>query len=167
MPVLAAAADPPRYFASAGGGLYGAGTVSRFDGYERRVVYDFCPDWPTCRDGAAPLPTLVELADGSLIGVTSAGGDSIYGRGGGVIFKLTPLTDGTWEERTLVYICLYWQQCTRFGTPSGIVFEAPDFIYGVSETDDGAKGAFWRYKYSEVGTEGVLRTLKFWGHAGK
>jgi len=164
LPALAPAADAPHYFASAGGGLYGSGTVSTVKGHERQVVYDFCPDFPTCKDGAAPLPTLVELADGSLIGVTSAGGVSIYGQGGGVIFKLTPMPDGTWEETTLMFICLYFQQCTRFGTPSGIVFEAPNFIYGISETDDGEKGAFWRYKLPTEGNGGVMKPMKYWGY---
>jgi len=165
LPALVAAADSPNYFASAGGGLYGSGTVSRFNGYEREVVYDFCPDWPTCKDGAAPLPTLVELDDGSLIGVTSAGGGSVYGEGGGVIFKLTPMSDGSWEEKTLVFICLYWQQCARFGTPTGIVFEEPNFIYGISETDDGERGSYWRYKLPNDGNGGTLWPMRYWGHS--
>jgi hypothetical protein len=62
------------------------------DGWTYRVLYVFKGG----EDGAAPLAAVVVGAQGNLYGTTYEGGQSV-----GIVYKLTPRSNGTWRKITL------------------------------------------------------------------
>src|SRR5271168_4892131 len=60
------------------------------------VLYSFC-QLANCADGLEPYGGLIFDGAGNLYGTTATGGAS----GGGVVFKLTPNSDGSWTETVL------------------------------------------------------------------
>ena len=156
LPLVCAAGDAHdvSYFASPSGGAYGAGAVFRIVGHQRTVIYDFCAQPEAgCTDGANPLPNVIMMADGSILGATSAGGISGYGSnvpGGGVLFKLEPMADGTWAQSVLYTFCPYYARCDAYGAPVGtIVLTSPDTVEGLIEAPGGQKGVHWRFHLGE------------------
>jgi len=86
-------------------------------------------------DGGGPSAGLVFDAAGNLYGTTIAGGnlkDQVcYLAGCGVVFKLTPNSDGTWTETTL-------RRFPHFGgahPQAGVIFDTAGNLYGT--TPDG------------------------------
>jgi len=83
-------------------------------------------------DGANPAAGLIFDAAGNLYGTTSAGGTSTAcGPGGcGVVFKLTPNTDGTWSESVLHNFI-----GADGGEPqAGLIFDAAGSLYGTAQS---------------------------------
>jgi len=95
------------------GGANGGGAVFELspgsNGWIETLLYSFCPqpNGLICPDGDSPEAGVTFDKSGNLYGTTSAGGSSKY-RGGGVVFKLSPGSNG-WTENVLY----------GFQTPSG------------------------------------------------
>lgn len=153
--VLWAPANAQRvsYHASAQGGAYNAGTVYSVTGRTRTVLHDFCahPEW-SCPDGAAPLATVYEMGDGSLVGATTAGGAGYNGAAAaGVIYRLTQTSGGDWREDVLYSFCPWFDDCGHYGAPVALWLDDPTTLTGVISTWDGTRGVAWRFTFDGVG----------------
>jgi uncharacterized repeat protein (TIGR03803 family) len=71
-------------------------------GWTESVLYSFC-SLKDCTDGASPYAGLSSDVSGSLYGTTLFGGSPTCLSGGvcGVVFKLTPNSNGRWQESVL------------------------------------------------------------------
>jgi uncharacterized repeat protein (TIGR03803 family) len=85
------------------GGAYGAGVVYKLDsGGKETLLYSF----PGGADGANPDSVLLFDSQGNLYGTTENGGNSeCGGTGCGVVFELSPQSDGSWAETALYAFC--------------------------------------------------------------
>jgi len=120
---------------SAGGGKssgcrYGCGVVfkltpSQSGSWTETVLHNFTT---SAADGHTPACQLTFDAAGNLYGTTSAGGGS--GLGAGIVFELSPATNGTWTEKVL----------HNFNTHAGdgnspsnsLTFDASGNLYGAT-----------------------------------
>jgi uncharacterized repeat protein (TIGR03803 family) len=117
------------------GGPFSAGTIFQLapnsDGtWTESVLYRFTGG----RDGANPLSGVIFDSGGSLYGSTYYGGAS----GSGVVYKLTPNSDGTWTEKVLH---------TFTGSKDGgnpyfgnLIFDAAGNLYGPTVQGGGFGG---------------------------
>jgi uncharacterized repeat protein (TIGR03803 family) len=80
------------------GGANGAGSVFKLTRSAGKSTESVLYSFTGGSDGGSPTATLTFDAEGNLLGTTSAGGDS---NGDGVVFKLTPKSDGKWTESVL------------------------------------------------------------------
>jgi uncharacterized repeat protein (TIGR03803 family) len=83
------------YSTTKGGGTYGSGTVFRLTAgsWTESVLYNFTGG----QDGKEPPGRLILDTAGNLYGTTSRGGVKGYG----VVFKLAPASQGSWQEEVL------------------------------------------------------------------
>jgi uncharacterized repeat protein (TIGR03803 family) len=126
------------YSTTADGGAYGYGVVFMLapnaDGcWTESVLHSFTGG----SDGKYPGAGLIFDAAGNLYGTTQSGGNLSYcgGQGCGVVFRLTPNSDGSWKEKVL-------HQFTggKSGSgPSGLILDAAGNLY--STAGGGAYGA--------------------------
>jgi uncharacterized repeat protein (TIGR03803 family) len=142
------------------GGVYGFGTVFKFDRQgQETVLYSFTGG----TDGATPSAGVVRDAQGDLYGTTYSGGDlsciSIFGTAGcGVVFKLD--TTGT---ETALYT---FTGGTDGGIPQGVVIDHAGNLYGItffggSQTCVyGSLGCGVVYKVDASGNETVLYSFQ-------
>ncbi len=88
------------YGTASRGGTNSAGVVYELSpqgsGWTETVLYNFCPGYPSCPDGATPYSGLVMDTSGNLYGVTDQGGKS----GNGTVFELSP-SGGRWTEQVI------------------------------------------------------------------
>lgn len=147
---LAGGRSPPTYCASPMGGVNSAGVVYEVVDHHQKVLYDFCPQLG-CADGAHPLSTVIALDNGTLIGVTSAGGvaSGEPPDGSGVIYRLKPRSDGSWTQEVLYDFCPFYRDCAHFGAPSAVSLVDQNTIEGVIQEDGGRKGVKWRFKLAD------------------
>ncbi len=79
----------------------GAGMVVELSpssgGRTEKILYAFCPSGNLCPDGAGPLAGVIFDASGNLYGTAVSGGTSSYG----VVYKLSPGSQGEWTESVL------------------------------------------------------------------
>jgi uncharacterized repeat protein (TIGR03803 family) len=134
-------------------GAFGTGNAFRLtpktDGSWREIVlYSFCT-LTNCGDGAEPFAGLIFDQGGNLYGTTWVGGsrgscpDS--GSGCGVVFELTPNSEGRWKER----VVHRFTGGAQGGEPrAGLVFDHAGNLYGTAELG------------------GALSLCKFAGRAG-
>jgi uncharacterized repeat protein (TIGR03803 family) len=123
------------YGTTGSGGADNFGTVFKLtpnaDGrWTESVLYSF-----NNRDGRGPYAELIFDAAGNLYGTTAFGGNLTssvcIGYGCGVVFKLTPNTDGSWTERVL-----HTFNGSDGAEPiAGLIFDTAGNLYGM--TDDG------------------------------
>jgi len=85
--------DGALYGTAADGGLYDTGIIFKInrDGTSFQKLHDFHVG--DAADGGYPYSALVEGSDGALYGTTSAGGETSYGNGEGIVFRINK--DGT------------------------------------------------------------------------
>jgi uncharacterized repeat protein (TIGR03803 family) len=107
------------------GGPYAYGTVFELspnpDGsWTESVLHSFYGS-----DGARPVGSVILDAEGSLYGMTTAGG----AYGGGTVFKLTPNTDGSWSENLLHS---FMRKDGRHPDHGNLVFDAVGNLYGAT-----------------------------------
>jgi uncharacterized repeat protein (TIGR03803 family) len=83
-------------------------------------------------DGARPYAGLIFDQEGNLYGATEAGGNSsCYNEGGcGVVFKLTPNSNGTWTEDVLYRFTGKDGASPR----AGLIFDQGGSLYGTTQT---------------------------------
>jgi uncharacterized repeat protein (TIGR03803 family) len=92
------------------------------DKWTRRVLHHFTGGW----DGGQPYAGLVFDATGNLYGTTEQGGV-----GFGVVFKLTPGSDGKWRERVLHAFQNHPGAVAR----ASLIFDAAGNFYGTTVGD--------------------------------
>jgi len=121
------------------GGAHGAGTVFQLtpksDGtWTESVLYAFCSSIirAQCADGSSPLDSVTFDQAGNLYGTTAAGGsNSCSGLGCGMVFKLTPNSDGGWHE-TILHV---FQDHPGAKPEGGVIFDALGNLYGTTIGD--------------------------------
>jgi uncharacterized repeat protein (TIGR03803 family) len=114
------------YGTTEGGGAYGGGTVYEVertaDGWKEKLLHSFAVNY---KDGHTPgLGALVMDNAGALYGTTAGGGCC-----GGVIFKLTPGSDGSWKE-TIIYD--FKGGALGFEAGGGVVMDKAGKLYGTT-----------------------------------
>jgi uncharacterized repeat protein (TIGR03803 family) len=128
------------YGATAYGGVLdcfqneGCGTVYKVDSTgKENVLYSF--KWGA--DGAFPSSSLIRDSAGNLYGTTSHGGSLIPicdgNEGCGIVFKLSPNSNGSWTETTLYKFCSR-SNCTDGDHPGRgpLVRDAAGNLYGTT-----------------------------------
>ena len=96
------------------------------------TLYRFCSQ-EECTDGALPIGRLTSAADGSLYGVSSAGGGSCPPDSGGcgVIFKVVPNGEGSAE--TVLHAFCTKPDCKDGHAPrAGLLLDASGNLYGTT-----------------------------------
>jgi uncharacterized repeat protein (TIGR03803 family) len=126
-------------------------------GWTERVLYSF--DYPIHHDGAYPVARLVFDKVGNLYGTTFLRGAF----GDGVIFQLTPYSNGKWSERILH---AFTGGKDGAGPDVGLVFDAAGNLYGTALA--GGAGYGTAFKLTPTSTGGwTFRTLhQFMDHPG-
>ena len=84
-------------------------------------------------DGGAPLGGLTVDSSGSLFGAASQGGVPTCSGGCGTIFKLTPESNGSWNE-TVIYT--FQNERDGVGPSGNLVFDSAGNLYGTTVLGD-------------------------------
>jgi len=107
-------------------------------------------------DGSGPIGPLILDAAGNLYGTTQWGGTSAYW---GVVFKLTPTTNGAWKESVL--FSFDWANGAQ--PRGGVIFDAAGNLYGTTEEGgpNGGLGTIFELTPNTDGTwkESVLHSF--------
>lgn len=146
---LIQARDGSLYGTTTQGGTHGNyGTVFRITPAGKFItIYNFCAQ-ANCADGYSPSGPLLQVADGSLYGVTEAGGAN---KNAGTVFKITPQGVLT----TLYSFCVL-TNCRDGVLPIGGLIQATDGnFYGTAN----AGGAHKRGTLFRITPGGKLTTL--------
>jgi uncharacterized repeat protein (TIGR03803 family) len=106
--------------------------------WKEKVIHKFTG----IKDGIAPQSDLIFDAAGNIYGTTGLGGNSTCesSSGCGLVFKLTPNSDGSWKEKVL----------HRFVTKSGaypqgaLALDGAGNLYGTTQVAAGAKGVVFK-----------------------
>jgi uncharacterized repeat protein (TIGR03803 family) len=144
------------------GGASGNGVVFKLTPHEdgtwtERTLYCF-KGYP---DGSGPIGPLILDAAGNLYGATEWGGTSAYW---GVVFKLTPTTDGAWKESVL--FSFDWTDGAQ--PRGGVTFDAAGNLYGTTEEGgpNGGLGTIFELTPASDGTWKQTVLLSFTGADG-
>jgi uncharacterized repeat protein (TIGR03803 family) len=101
-------------------------TRNSYGGWTKNVLYDFGNDTV-----GSPAAGLTLDAAGNLYGTASGGGCGSCENAGGV-FKLTPKSDGTWEESVLHRFCSL-KNCPDGANPeASLIFDAAGNLYSTA-----------------------------------
>ena len=123
------------YGAAEFGGAYGYGVVFELspnggNRWTERILYEFKGE--PGGDGATPHASLVFDSAGDLYGTTVNGGFSGNCNGGcGVVFKLTPASQGLWAETVLHRFTGRTDGATPY---AGVILDAAGNVYGTTNT---------------------------------
>jgi uncharacterized repeat protein (TIGR03803 family) len=93
-------------------------------------------------DGGEPFAGLIFDQAGNLYGTTDYGGKGRGCASGtcGVVFKLTPNSDGSWKESVLYAFCQQ-MSCSDGANPfSSVIFDAVGNLYGTTYVGGGNGG---------------------------
>jgi len=112
------------------GGAYGAGTAFKVDASgDETLLYSFTG----YSDGSGPNSVLLADSAGNLYGTTKGGGNlsCAGGDGCGLVFELSPQSDGTWAETTLYTFCSL-SDCAdgQFPYKGPLIRDAAGNLYG-------------------------------------
>jgi uncharacterized repeat protein (TIGR03803 family) len=143
------------YGAAESGGTYGYGVVFELspDGageWAERVLYDF--KGSPGDDGATPHATLVFDRAGNLYGTTVSGGVS---GNFGIVFKLTPTSQGQWTETVLHRFTGGTDGATPY---AGVILDAAGNVYGATD-GGGAAGDGTVYKLTPSDSSPWVETV--------
>ncbi len=152
------------YGTTFGGGTANSGVAFELSpsasGWTETVIHSFCSNFRggLCLDGLLPVGGLTFDKAGNLYGTTFEGGTSPQTLGSGIIFKLSPGTNG-WIE-TVLY---------DFGLPNAtspltsVTMDRAGNLYGpLSESGAHGKGGLFQWVHST----GQLREIDFKGSDG-
>jgi uncharacterized repeat protein (TIGR03803 family) len=107
-----------------------AATCALAVGQTYKVLYSFGGD---TSDGTYPVGNLMFDSAGNLYGTTTDGGANSFG---GIVFQLSPQSDGTWSEIVLYNFCAtyrYLLYCSDGEQPvAGLTFDAAGNLYGTT-----------------------------------
>jgi uncharacterized repeat protein (TIGR03803 family) len=130
-------------------------------------------------DGYDPLSSVIFDQAGNLYGTTIGGGNLVCGldfNGCGVLYKLTPNSDGSWSESTIHAFCSQ-QGCRDGWWPHGnLIFDQAGNLYGTTEAacspnhgSNGCPGAVYKLSPNADGSwsESVLHHFCSWGRTCK
>jgi uncharacterized repeat protein (TIGR03803 family) len=92
--------------------------------WTENIIYAFFD----LQQGAEPAGGLVADKNGNLYGTTAQGGEQ-FGNGNGLVFKLTPHSNGTWSE-TIVYAFAGGTDATE--PTAGVTFGKGGALYGTT-----------------------------------
>jgi uncharacterized repeat protein (TIGR03803 family) len=159
------------YGTTTAGGTYGDGVVFELastsdGGWTQKMIHQF-----TGKDGSFPAAGLIFDQAGNLYGTTEKGG--AYGQG--VIFELTPNSDGRWTEKVLHVFCSL-TNCSDGRLPvAGLVLDAAGNLYGtttaggVSDHGDSDQGVVFKLAPDSNGgwNETVLHVFGFGVNNGR
>jgi uncharacterized repeat protein (TIGR03803 family) len=116
-------------------------------------------------DGAYPASVLLFDQTGNLYGTTREGGNSGCGTGCGVLFELSPHSDGSWTEAVLYEFCSA-SGCTDGQQPEGgpLVRDSAGNIYGTTLFGGASRnctgvGCGAVFKLDASGKESVLHSF--------
>jgi len=151
------------YGVTGGGGAFAAGTAYELDKTGREtVLYNFTGG----ADGGFPVSVLLADSTGNLYGTTQDGGNGQCGGAGcGVVFELSPQSDGNWTERVLYVFCSL-SNCADGERPIAgpLVRDAAGNLYGTTffgganrNCNGDACGVV--FKLDPAGTETVLHSF--------
>jgi len=121
-------------------GEYGQGAISELvtdQNWAEDRLYSFCAKNNSkhhCMDGSEPFAGVTWGPEGSLYGTTVRGGTSSldhFGNvGGGVVFQLTPQSDGTWKETVLHSFPAFKTDGSK--PYEGVVLDGAGNVYGAT-----------------------------------
>jgi uncharacterized repeat protein (TIGR03803 family) len=116
------------YGVTFGGGAYGVGVVYRIDSAgNETLLYSFSGG----SGGANPDSVLLFDSKGNLYGTTENGGNSeCGGTGCGVVFELSPQSDGSWTETALYAFCSLSGCADGEGPIGPLVRDSSGNLYG-------------------------------------
>ena len=125
------------------GGAYDYGTIYELTPngsgtWTNTILYSFCPQGPTCADGASPQSGVIRDANGNLYGTTLTGGAR---SNEGTVFELSPPQGGhgPWTQTVLYEFCVSGN-CTDGNQPlGGLTFDSHGNLYGTT-TEGGPHG---------------------------
>ena len=144
------------------GGAYGAGVVYKLDSAGKEtLLYSFASG----SDGANPDSVLLLDSKGNLYGTTENGGNSeCGGTGCGVVFKLSPQSDGTWTESALYAFCSLSGCADGEGPIGPLVLDSSGNLYGVTffggtHRNCNGDGCGVVFKLDATGKETVLHSF--------
>ena len=150
------------YGVTVAGGGSGAGAVYEVSSSgEETLLYSFSGS-----DGAQPDSVLLLDAKGNLYGTTQNGGNSACGGTGcGVVFELSPQSDGSWSETVLYRFCSVGNCADGEGPGTGpLVIDRAGYLYGTtyfggaySNCNGGTCGVVFRL--DATGKETVLHSF--------
>lgn len=154
--ILDAAAN--LYGTTRGGGAYGVGTVYKLrrtaSGWSEAILHNFDNNG---KDGYTPgWGALAMDAAGNLYGTTEVGGHTSFG--GGTVFKLTKLADGSWKEAILYN---FESGSTGWGPGAGVVMDKSGNLYGTTIYGGSGCGVVYKLAFAPTGkwTYTVLHTF--------
>src|SRR6185312_4050605 len=116
------------------GGAFAHGAVYELPpngaNWKHVVLHSFCPDAPTCIDGAQPMGTPVMDAQGNLYGTTFAGGAGIAAPSG-TVWKLVP--NGAHSKFTTLHSFCNESACIDGSNPwARLMIDAEGHLLGTS-----------------------------------
>jgi uncharacterized repeat protein (TIGR03803 family) len=144
------------------GGSIGAGEVFELDTTGKEtVLYSFNGG----SDGSGPSSVLVADAAGNLYGTTQEGGnDQCGGSGCGVVFEVSPHSDGSWTESVLYVFCSL-SNCADGERPYAgpLIIDSAGNLYGTTffggDPACGRTGCGVVFKLYKSGNETVLHSF--------
>lgn len=141
------------------GGVNGCGTIFRISPAGKfTTLYSFCSQGGNpCPDGANPVGSLVQGADGNFYGTTCCGGNNTTG---GTVFKMTPA-----GSLTTLYTFCSLTNCADGSNPQGALIQGTDgSFYGTTKTGGFSGCTFYGLPNGcgtifRITSEGALTTL--------
>jgi len=149
------------YGTTTGGGTQSMGVVYNLTPNSNGTwTYDVLHSFAGGNDGSYPWWNLIFDTAGNLWGVAAAGGKTICntwaGSGCGVIFELTPQSDGSWKEQVIFDFDTH-----QFLPVGPVIFDSAGRLYGATQGWYGNFGNVFKLTLGAKGnwTEHVLHTF--------
>jgi uncharacterized repeat protein (TIGR03803 family) len=119
------------YGSTEGGGVYGTGTIFKFSDNHGKLQGQYLYNFPNCMQGCYPMGTLARDSLGNLYGMAQGGTNSCGGLSCGVVYRLSPQADGTWEYSVLVNL----SETTGGVLPFyGLTLDGKGHLFGVTSS---------------------------------